>query len=238
MSTGMPTTFATKSLILEGFMNYYLYVGFNLSIFIAGIIGLVRFTKIDPDYYPFLFCLWIGCVNELLSVVLIANGRQTLVNNNIYVLVESLMLTWFFKRKGLFKKRTWFPGLILAFTIFWTTETLIRGITSNSTYFRIFYSFAIVIMSIDMVNEIIFTEKKLARNSLFLLCVCFIVYFTYKALLQAFVLYGVNRSSFLLHIYVLLIYVNLGVNLIFALAVLWMPQKMKFIRPYYWRRLL
>lgn len=229
----MPAFFGSKSLILEGLMNYYLYVGFNLSIFIAGIIGLVRFTRIDPDFYPFLFCLWIGCLNELLSVVLIAIGSQTLVNNNIYVLVESLMITWFFRKKRLFKKGAWYPVLITAFTVFWTTETLIRGITSNSTYFRIFYSFAIVIMSIHMVNEIIFTEKKLGRNAVFLLCVSFIVYFTYKALLQAFVLYGVSRRSFLLHIYVLLIYVNLGVNLVYALAVLWMPRKMKFIRPYY-----
>jgi hypothetical protein len=229
----MPISFALKSLILEGFMNYYLYVGFNLSIFIAGIIGLVRFSRIDPAYYPFLFCLWIGCLNEVLSVVLIANGGKTLVNNNFYVLIESLMITWFFYKKRLFKKPPLFAVLILSFIVFWITETLIRGITSNSTYFRIFYSFAIVIMSIHMVNEIIFTEKKLTRNSVFLLCVCFIVYFTYKALLQAFVLYGVSRSSFLLHIYVLLIYVNLGVNLVYALAVLWMPRKMKFIQPYY-----
>ena len=56
------------------------------SIFIAGIIGLVRFRKINKIYWPLIFAIWLACINEVLSYSLFINNHSTAINNNIYVL--------------------------------------------------------------------------------------------------------------------------------------------------------
>ena len=88
-------------------------------------------------------------------------------------------------------------------------------------------------MSISMINKLIFTiEGPLLREPTFLLCISFVIYFTFKALIQSFVIYGVNRTSaFLLNIYVIMVYINLVCNLLHALALLWMPRKARSILP-------
>ena len=213
-------------------MNFYLYAAFCLTIYIAGVISLVRFKNINEMYYPFIFCVWIGCINETLSIFLMLRGYQSLVNNNIYVLVESLLLIWFLKKIGVFRKHgSLFNLFNILLIIFWVSETfLFKNITQNSTFFRIFYSLVVVLFSITAVNHLVFSNRKnLLGNSTFLLCISFIIYFSYKILVQAFVANGVSRnSSFLLNLYLIMIYINLGVNLLYALAVLWMPEKLRF----------
>ena len=211
-------------------MSLSVYIAFSLSIFIAGIIAVVRFKQMDESYYPFLFCLWIGCINEVLSLVLVYQKHHTWFNNNIYVLLESLLLLWFFKSVGLFQRK---QNLVLtigaAFVLFWIIETSVRSIFVNSNYFRIFYSLVIVFLSVHCMNKLVFSKKNISKNALFILCLCFIIYFTYKTFLQTFALYGATtKSNFLLNIYLILIYVNLGVNLLYALAVLWIPKKVNY----------
>ena len=48
-----------------------LIVVFSFSIAIAAIIGWIRFKKINPAYYPFVICIWIGLLNEILSYIVI-----------------------------------------------------------------------------------------------------------------------------------------------------------------------
>lgn len=216
-------------------MNFYLFIGFNFTILIAGIIAAFRFKRIDKIYLPVILCFWIGAVNETISLLLMLNGHQTLVNNNIYVLTESFLLTLFFKKSGIFSRHWHFLFFIGLFLLTWLLENwLLSPITKNSTYFRIVYSMIIVFFSINLINRLIFsTYGNLIKNATFILCVAFIIYFTYKVLLQSFVIYSVDRkSSFLLNIYIIMIYVNLGTNLLYALAVLWMPRKARYIMLY------
>ena len=83
-------------------MTYHTTLIFSLSILIASLIGWVRFRKIDPAYYPFLYCLWIGSLNEIINYILAANHQTNALNNNIYALLESLLLLWLFKNWGNF----------------------------------------------------------------------------------------------------------------------------------------
>src|SRR5688572_30071212 len=169
-------------------MGFYLIVSMSLSILIAGIISLVRFKKIDKRYYPFFFLVWAGCINEILSITLILKGYETLVNSNIFVLTSAFLITWFFKEKGLFRKKWVFYGWIIVFSLVWITDTLVAGsITQTSVYFRIFYSFIIVFFSINMINKKIFSSKQsLLRDPSFIIYISFCIFFTYKALIEAF----------------------------------------------------
>jgi hypothetical protein len=67
---------------------------------------------------------------------------------------------------------------------------------------------------------------------MFLICNAFIIYFTFKILVEAFWLYGVNESvNFQAMVFDISSYINVFTNLIYALAVLWMPMKRVFTMP-------
>jgi len=212
-------------------MSFYVRLLFSYSIFIPGIIALIRFKKIYFTYYPFLICLAIGCVNEVLSTALVLNHHSNVLDFNIYVLVESILLTVLFKTLGIFKmSKTIFIAIITSLIIFWVAETLayvnIIGVTA---YFRVFYSFIIVLMSVTALNKIIADNRKI--NAAFLLCIAFTIYFTFKILVYSFWIGGVS-DSFLLKISIIMQYIDLLTNLIYAIAVLWMPRKQEFSLPY------
>ena len=197
------------------------------SIFLATIIALFRFRVIHPMFYPFIFCQWVGAANEVFSHFLILNGQYTIINSNIYVLVESFFLVWLFRELGTIRSKRSFVALLLLLTGVWLAENVVFGsVVLYSRFFRIFYSFVIVFLSINTINKMIFSQRRLLRDACFLLCLAFIIYFTYKALACSFVLSKeLERTTFLLYIFHIMTYVNFITNLLYALVVLWMPGK-------------
>ena len=211
-------------------------IAFSLSIAIAAIIGWIRFEKINPAYYPFLFFIWIGLLNETISVTVVdIFHKKSILNNNIYVLSESLILTWQFKKWSLFVRlNNIFIIVIISFILLWFSEGFfISGINSPLHYFRIFYSVGIVLMSVSTINSLIVHERKnILKNPIFIICIGFLIYFTYKVIVWGFWLYGVSLSNeFSRNINRILIYINLFCNLIYALAVLWIPTRHRFSLP-------
>ena len=216
-------------------MSWTLNAIFSFSILLAAIIGIIRFKNISPNYYPFIFSLWIGSLNEIVSYFLIRNSVSNALNGNIYVLIESLLISWQFKKWDAFKNNRWvFEIIIILFVTSWIIENFfISRITSFSSYFRVLYSFIIVLISVNTINELIIRERRnIMKNSVFLICTAFIIYYTYKVLVETFWIYGLNYSrGFRNNVYFILTYVNLLANLIYALAVLWMPMKQRFTLP-------
>src|SRR5215212_9776820 len=123
-------------------------------ILLTGILGVVRYRHIHKSYYPFIYFIWAGGINEILSLVLIHRGYSNLINNNIYVLFEALLLLYFFRKLKIFKKnRALFMALIAGIIITWLIENIIYGkIQTVSEYFRIIYSFIIVLLSVTTIN--------------------------------------------------------------------------------------
>lgn len=217
-------------------MAYTWFLLFSCSIFIAAIIGWVRFRRIAPAFRPFIYCIWIGSVNEILSMTLPLAGYKIDLNNNIYVLLESGLVLWQVRQwEGFGSWHRLFPVVLASFGMVWITENfLISSITYTGSYFRLYYSFIIVILAIQVNNSLIISEKGLLlRNATFLVCTGFIIYFTYKVLIEIFWLYGLNSSpGFLVNVYSILIWINLFANIIYSFAILWMPAKQRFIMPY------
>lgn len=216
-------------------MNFALAVIINFSVLLAGIIAIIRYKHIHKSYYPFIYFIWVGGINEILSYFLITNGFHTYVNNNIYVLAESLLIIYFFKKIKILKKAyTLLLFIISGLIALWIFENLIQSkILTVSMYFRITYSFTIVLLSITYINNLITSiRKNIFTNADFLICASFIIYFTYRILIEAFWLYGLNSSTkFQLVVYHIMIYINLFCNLIYTLAIIWMPKKQIFIMP-------
>ena len=212
-------------------MLYYQIVLFSASIFIAAIIGGLRFKKIDPAFFAIVVCFWIASVNEVISFILSKTGFTTILNNNIYVLTEAILITFQFKKWGLFsKQQIAFPVIVSLLVIVWGVENYQGFAAKNLHYgFRIMYSFLVVMMSIHLNNSIIYTHHgNLLLNPVFQFCTGFIIFFTCKIMVEAAWLYGLNFSiKFLTGIYEILSWINLFANLIYASATLCIPAKKK-----------
>lgn len=217
-------------------MSYSWFVFLGCSIFLPAIIGWVRFAKIAPAYYPFLICIWVGVVNELISMILPHLGYTTTVNNNIYVLLEALLLGWQMQRWGaLGYHRLAFFIYVTGLIIVWLLEHIIfSSVHMLESWFRLLYSFALVILAIRMINNVILTERgALLRNPVFLICTGMVLYFTYKGMVEIFWIRGFGVSAvFLLNVYSVMIWINFITNIIYSFAVLWMQGKQRFSMPF------
>lgn len=213
----------------------------SLSILIAGIIALIRIKRIDTLYLPFIIAIWISCINEVTSIYLWKNGYPVAINNNIYVLGQAILLILFFKNAGLFGNfaRLFFL-LITGILLLWFWENILLGkIVGVSSWFRIISSFILVMFAVSSINKLAVGDTRdypeihnlyIIKKPVFLLCIGIIIFFTCKLIVEIFWLYGLGASErFRIKIYSILIYVNLGVNLLYAIAILWMKPKQEYI---------
>jgi hypothetical protein len=210
------------------------------SIFVAGIIALLRFRKINRIYWPMIFVIWLGCINEIVSYCLFKNNLSTAINNNVYVLTEAILLLFLFRNFGIFNKYQWLFRIICwGLALLWFWENFITGkIGHISSWFRIVSCFVIVLISIHAISKLmvlgseeffIIKGRSLFANAAFLICIGTIIFFTFKLLVEIFWLYGLNGSEiFRVKLYDILTYINLSVNLIYALAVLWAQPKQQY----------
>jgi len=163
-----------------------------------------------------------------LSYILIQNHYHNLLNNNIYALFESILILWFFKKLNVFKNsRVIFISILSLFILSWILQMFqLKTLDDLYLYFRILYSIIIVFLSIYTINSILITESKsIIRNPAFIICTGFVIYFTYYAIMNSFWLYGLTKSvEFTKFIIRILAYINLFCNLIYAIALIWIPR--------------
>jgi hypothetical protein len=211
-------------------MNYILVRVLSYSIVPAAVLGLIRCRRIDPAYYPFLFLVWLGLIAEVISDLVMSWFNSNALSTNVYVLIEFLLIIWLFKKLALFERKPLtFYILGIFFILVWLVDNFIlSGLkTSFCSYFIISFSFAAVMMSVSMINILIArVRKSILRNGTFWICIGFILYHTCSALVEIFWLYGLSSSDeFQIAVTRIHSYVNIVVNLIYALAILWIPRK-------------
>lgn len=217
-------------------MSFELNAVFSLSISIGAIIGLVKVRIADPAYFPFLYLLWLGLLNEIASIIILKTGHPNYINYNLYSLAEAILVTWQFRRWRLFERnqRLYYLLQVLLITSWAAENFFIKKFHAFNSYFTIEHSILIVLMSIHMLNRVIFKEPgPLLRNSIFLACLGMIIYFIYAILIDAFWIYGLNQTNeFRFSVYEILSYINLLTNLLFALATIWIPMKREYLLRY------
>lgn len=203
----------------------------GFSIVFAAAIGLIRIKKSLTAYRPFLYIVWLSCINHPLSLILVYYFDSNTANANIFVLFESLLYIWLFRNWGLFKTNQRIaPILCILVLIIWVVDNiLLHDLTTANAGFRITSSFILIFLAIEQLIVLITTSKKnLLYNSCFIICCGILIYFSFKAFIEVFFLMEVNSSIRLItNIYAMLVYINCFVNLIFAWAVLWIPKKQK-----------
>lgn len=214
--------------------QYWLRVFLSYSILIPAIAAIMRYKVVLKDYRPFLWLIWLGLLNETVSILFIYSIRSNTVNSNIYVLLEyGLILLQFYKWNS--SRAGKYLVMALVGLIVWFADNfLANSITQNNSLFRVFYSFMTVFFCIDLLNRIlVFDMSPLLKNAMFLIAITFLVYYGFKAFVESFnVLHlGLNKNL-LKMLWKILYFVNVFANLSYTAAILWIPTKQKFIMFY------
>lgn len=214
-------------------MSYILMVTLSYSIIPAVLFGVYKFRTIDRIYFPILVCIIFGFINEVTSTILISKGYSNAVNNNIYYLAETLLLLLQFKKWQLFDE---YPSLFSTSVILTILVWLIENrswhyINLFLPHFRSIGSMLVVVMSILTINKLIINHTEpLLRCPIFLFCTGFCLYFSTCLVVEVFLYYG-SQTSILLRdaVFKAGSIINAVTNLIYLIAILWMPQKPRFI---------
>lgn len=168
-------------------------------------------------------------------MVLIYAFNNNVINSNIYVFVEYLLLLLIFYRwNGLLNTNRYY-FLLLSGLVIWALDNLwIHSIHTINSIFRVFYSIVVLFVSISHINKlIVFEKKRLVTNPVFLICTGFVIYYSYKAFIETFYILQLPFSNlFYLHLFQVLLFVNLFTNLVYAIAVICMPTKRAYYLPY------
>ena len=213
-------------------MSYISYYLFSYSIFIAAAIGLIRFKKLNKAYYPFIFLLWAGSANELISSVVQSRGGSSNLNNNIYVLAEALLLVWQARNWKVFETNKWlFWVLEIGLLLSWLSEAMLSGgLSQLHSVFRIIAGTVILMIFIGFSNRLLFQyAKPVAKDAAFLISIGLIFFFSFKILVEIYWWQGATSSvRYLEGLYLVVACINLFVNLLYIIAVLWIPTKARF----------
>jgi hypothetical protein len=208
----------------------------SLSISFAVLIGIVRFRKIDAAYYPFIYNITAALVVEIVTRIFMVNGQPEAfeVALNIYSFLDFYLYLWLFHNWGLFNKnKSVFIALSLTFFLVWlTNNALVTGFIRPNFYFFILYSFALIFFSVTAFNKAVVNERiSIFRNAKFWICLGIIIFYSFfvVACATSLTLFREDVSlEFRRGLQAINVYSNLLVNLLYAVAVIWVPRKKNF----------
>lgn len=192
----------------------------NVFFLLNAVLAIYRWNRVDGQHRPFLAYL----------VVSMAFAFQQHFTNwhinfsaSLFVLCEGLLLLWSLNSwRYLDRHRQLFLPLMALFGFVWMVEMLwLWDIRATILYYRVVYSFVLVLVAINGMNsDIVRYKGNLLRHSSFLVAGAIVLYFTYNVLLESFYIAGIEGPSFgIKRVFKL---VSL---IIFTLAVLWIPPK-------------
>ena len=213
---------------------YIWYIILNHSILFPVIAGIIRFLYLGKDYLLFVLLIWVGALNDSLSLYLSYSAGNNALNGNIYVLAEyTCILYVFYVWNGNHARRyiIWAAAGLLV----WLADNfLLHSIRDNNSIFRIFYSVVLIFFAVDRFNNIIIFEKgRLLKNTQFLICIAFVVYYFCKSFAEILNAYSVPFDTmFYKRLWLGLAVVNFLANITYGIAILCIPKKQEFTLHY------
>lgn len=158
----------------------------SLSVLFPFLTGLLRWRIISRRYYPLFILFGLALFVELVTryaITLTSKSSGSIPVNNLYVLVESILIPLqFIVWEYMYKKLNAFYLITAILVMGWIAEHLLLGdINRLHPYFRMFYSLLTVLLSINTINYLVIQEERnLVRHPVFIICTGFIIFFTYQ----------------------------------------------------------
>lgn len=192
---------------------------------------MIRYRKVPASYHPFLYMIGVGAANEIICYSLFYDNNA--IPTNIYLLSEYLFFTWQFHAwKNILTSKKIFWLLMIGMTVLWIIENIMIGqLTSFSPVFQVGYSLILVLLAVNQLNWLIVNEKgEIIKHPIFIICIAVIIFFSYKILTEIFYHFAPERAI-KNNIFVIQSYINVGYNVLLALAIICIPQKRTFTLP-------
>ncbi len=215
-------------------MNYWISVICSLSIGLPALLGWLYYNRLNRAFIPFVSLLTIGFINELFSLLLGAKGYSNSLNTNIFIIVEAWCLIWQFWCWRLWHHNKWLKAWVLAFLLVWLAEAYLWGFEDVYYSFSIIiFCFCITLMAIVLFCRRLFTIfTPLFKDSIFLICTGYIIYFTSAIMLEALWLFELTHYPDIYHYAIsILSVVNIFTNLIYTYAIICTPIRQDYIFP-------
>ncbi|MEO5684168.1 MAG: hypothetical protein ABIQ88_16120 [Chitinophagaceae bacterium] len=201
-----------------------------MSIILSVAIGIVRWKMIDSSYYPFIYNLVVVLLVELIMGCT-SYSANTIKLLNTFSLVDFCLFAWLFHNWGLFNhNKKWFVLIIVSACVTWIyISFFVIGFRNINNPFLLLYSFALIFFSVTTFNKIVVQQRiNIFTNARFWICIGIIIFYSFFMLTRATDLSGglLNLSkSFKSNLQKIVVYSNLLVNLLYAVAVIWIPRK-------------
>jgi hypothetical protein len=203
----------------------------SMSIIFPLIIGIVRWKVIDSSYYPFLYNMLAGLIVEIIIKIL-NNPTGITKTVNIFSLIDFCLFAWLFHNWGLFNqnKRIFLITIFTACTVWVYITFFVTRFQHMNNPFMLIYSAALIFLSVTTFNKIVVQQRiNIFTNARFWICIGIIIFYSFFILTRATdlstgVLKHVSRS-FKDNLQLINTYSNLLVNLLYAVAVIWIPRK-------------
>ena len=217
-------------------MTFQITVALTLFALIPAILGAIRLPMISREFDPFIVCMWLYGINGGISYSVIDMGYYNIFHYNIWFLADAYTLLWVFKRWNLFESKKFHRSIAVFIGLCWLTETIFfsKLLGDYNSYFRIIYSFIVILMSISMINALLLKATiNPLKNSIFLICCTIILLNTISLISEAFFAYNLVLSNqFRIYMDHINTFINALCSLIFALIILWLPRKQAFTLQY------
>lgn len=200
------------------------------SVVIPCIAALLKYNRLNREYLPFILMLAVALLNETISLLIVHKGYSNSINGNLYVLAEFLLITlqlYIWKER---RRKAYLVFLITGLLIWIADNLVFQPLSVPDSVFRLYGSFVIVFLSIDVLNKMVVAGNiTLTRNAVFLTCTAFCIYFGIKAFIEVYFAIPYPFSlGFYRSLSLMMLYVNLFINLLYAFAVIWIPSKKEF----------
>jgi len=184
---------------------------------------MLRLKQIPTSFYPIVYLLAIGIINELLCYFIF---RSTAIPVNIYYIIEYLLYCWQFHNWRHILKGKYLLLAMGSMLLYWITDELVlEKITSYTSLYLIVYPFLLVLYAVNELNYIVTNELgNVFKNPVFIFCIAVIIYYCYRILTEIFYHYAIKPE---LHsqIFGIQMYVNVLFNILLTLVVLCLPKK-------------
>jgi hypothetical protein len=208
------------------------YVILTLFALIPAIVAAVRLSAISSEFDPFIIAIWLRGVNAAFGLIIQHFGYNNILHYNLWFLGDALLLLWVFEKWNLFESKNLYRFLAVALGFTWLAETIFFSRLNGdyNSYFRIIYSFVVILMSISMINNILLKAAiNPLKNSIFLICCALVLLNTITVIGEAFFAYSlIMGEEFRLYMDRIITFMDALCSLIFALIILWMPKKQAF----------
>ncbi len=215
-------------------MNYFqVAIVSAFSIALPALVILARLPVLYKRYFPLLILFWTGLLNEITSYFVIVYHRNNMLNSNLYTLIEFLLFLWFFYRLNECRKTAYLVPAVAGIVIWIADNRILHSLSQDNTLFRMVSFVFIVYISMDKFTQLLLSGTNVPyRKTDLMLCVSFLVYYTYQAFILIFNIFPMAVSGeFYQRLWVILSLLNIVTNITYTIAILWIPKRMPYTLP-------